>query len=240
MRPPITCLHGWGLNAAVWAAATEGLAVETPDLPGHGAANPACPVDFEALVAEVARPLPEGGMVVGWSFGGLVTLGLAAWHPHKVSRMALVATNPCFVQTPDWEAGVAPGSWAEFAARLGDDYESTLSRFLALQLGTRDLQALRTLKQALLARGRPTVPALERTLAMMCGTDARPWVSALSQPTLVVYGTHDRIVPPAAGAWLAGHLPGATPCVFAGAGHVPFLSDPARFRSLLADFMGRS
>lgn len=236
---PITLLHGWGLNAAVWTGVVEGLSsqVRAPDLPGHGAAVAACPLDFEALVAEVAAPLPDGGIVVGWSFGGLLTLGIAAWHPQKISRMALISTNPCFVQAPGWQAGVSAESWTGFAERLAADYEHSLSRFLALQVGAGDRQALRALKQALVARGRPQISALERTLAMMCGTDARCWVPGLSQPTLVVYGTHDRVVPPAAGAWLASHLPCATSSVLVGAGHVPFLSDPVRFRALLEAFV---
>ena len=55
-------------------------------------------------------------------------------------------------------------------------------------------------------------------------------------PTLIVWGTHDRIIP----AWHATAaqqaIPGSQVELFEGAGHFPHLDEPDRFAALLAEF----
>ena len=59
-------------------------------------------------------------------------------------------------------------------------------------------------------------------------------------PTLVVWGTHDRIIP----AWHAtsAHqaIPGSQVELFDGAGHFPHLDQPDRFAALLTEFTRRT
>jgi pimeloyl-ACP methyl ester carboxylesterase len=56
-------------------------------------------------------------------------------------------------------------------------------------------------------------------------------------PTLIVWGTRDRVIP----AWhaTAAHLAiaGSRVELFEGAGHFPHLDDPARFAETLGDFI---
>ncbi|MHB1942934.1 MAG: pimeloyl-ACP methyl ester esterase BioH [Acidiferrobacteraceae bacterium] len=240
----VVCIHGWGLNAAIWSATSACLSrsheVYTPDLPGHGASDTDCPDRLEPLVRMLARDVPDGSVWIGWSFGGEIALATAMMFPHKVARLLLVSTTPRFMQGPDWPHGVAISQWSAFATELAADYDRTLGRFLALQCGGRELGAVRSLRKALLARGRPRTDSLTAALAVMADTDLRAGLEAVRVPALVVHGGRDRIVPVAAGRWLASHLPVAEAMLLPDAGHAPFLTEDAVFCTAAERFLSGS
>ncbi|MEA2297547.1 MAG: hypothetical protein QOF77_483 [Solirubrobacteraceae bacterium] len=62
--------------------------------PGLGAQAPDPDVrGFEDLVRRVAGALAPNGDLVAQSLGGIVAVGVAARHPHKVRRLVLAATS---------------------------------------------------------------------------------------------------------------------------------------------------
>jgi pimeloyl-ACP methyl ester carboxylesterase len=69
--------------------------------------------------------------------------------------------------------------------------------------------------------------------------DARPHAPRLTCPTLIVWGRHDRLLPP----WMGWHLheliPNSELVVWDDAGHCPMIEHPARFNDLVADFTRR-
>ncbi|MHB1951921.1 MAG: alpha/beta fold hydrolase, partial [Acidiferrobacteraceae bacterium] len=229
----VICIHGWGLNAAVWSGVSARLSgrhdIRAPDLPGHGANAERLPDRLASLVNWLAEDVPDGSAWLGWSFGGEIALAAATILPHKVGRLLLVSTTPRFVSGPDWPHGVGMGHWEAFAHDLTADYDRTLGRFLALQCGNRDLKAVRSLRQTLLNRGRPRPEALSTALALMADTDLRPQAGEIRARTLVVHGDRDRIIPVAAGRWLGSHLPNARLMVVPDAGHAPFITHEATF-----------
>jgi len=68
-------------------------------------------------------------------------------------------------------------------------------------------------------------------------TDLRGEMARIAQPALVVSGDRDTLAFPAAGRYLAAHLPSARFALIAGAAHVPFLSHPDAFARALDDFL---
>ena len=60
--------------------------------------------------------------------------------------------------------------------------------------------------------------------------DLRDALAAITVPSLVIAGEHDRITPVAAGRELASRLPSARFVEMPKAGHAPFLSHPERVR----------
>jgi alpha-beta hydrolase superfamily lysophospholipase len=56
-------------------------------------------------------------------------------------------------------------------------------------------------------------------------------------PTVLVWGDRDAVVPAAHGHRAHRAMPGSRLEIFAGAGHFPFHSDPARFVTLLEEFL---
>lgn len=240
----VVCIHGWGLNAAIWSELSARLSrrhkLHTPDLPGHGASTEDFPDRLEPLVHRLASDVPDGSAWIGWSFGGEIALAAAMMLPHKVERLLLISTTPRFINGTDWPHGVAIERWNGFASELVADYDRTLGRFLALQCGVGEFRAARSLRRTLLARGIPRAGALSAALAVMADTDLRARVKEVRMPALVVHGERDRIIPVAAGHWLASHLPDAQLMLLPDAGHAPFITQGMVFAAAAERFLDRS
>ncbi|MEO1767010.1 pimeloyl-ACP methyl ester esterase BioH [Thiobacter aerophilum] len=240
--PDLVLLHGWGLHGGVWQDLAEALAprfrLHVPDLPGHGASASITPYDLDALAAALAQVLPAGAHVCGWSLGGQVALRLAQHWPGHVARLTLIATTPCFRRRPDWPHGMDEASLAEFARNLEADYEGTLKRFLALtaRAGEGARGVIARLRASLFTRGRPVPEALRAGLAILREADMRGELAQVMQPALVIHGSHDNVTPPAAGRWLAQHLPDGRLLEVAGAAHAPFLSHRAQVAQAVEAF----
>jgi pimeloyl-ACP methyl ester carboxylesterase len=63
--------------------------------------------------------------------------------------------------------------------------------------------------------------------------DLRPLFPGLPTGAVVIQGQADRIVDPAQGEFLTGHLAGARLNLLPGAGHLPFLTQAAAFNGIL-------
>lgn len=242
MTEPVVFLHGWGLHGGIWSETAPLFAGLTPDLPGYGDVTMVSPYSAESLADALATTLPDGSNVCGWSLGGMVALALAARHPHKVSRLVLVATNPAFVSRSDWPHGLSPEALAEFARGLRQDYPATLLRFLSLQArgGEQARAVIERLRSSVMQRDGMPVAVNAATLAagleLLRTVDLRAVLPQLRCPTLVVHGAYDMLCPPDAGRWLAEHLPNARLAMHERASHAPFLSHPDWFAAELRTF----
>lgn len=238
-------LHGWALHGGVFAplagALAAGAAVTCPDLPGHGG-RPFAPAfrDLGELADAVERDLPARCTLLGWSLGGMVAACLAARGCTAIERLVLVDTTPRFVAGAGWPHGLPPVDVEAFAVALRQDYRRLVSRFLALQVrgDARQSDLLRQLRSEVFTRGEPDPDALAAGLDVLRRADLRQAVGGIAVPTLVVCGQNDRLTPPAAASWLAGHIPGASLESVAGAGHAPFLSRPAAVAAAIRRFLG--
>jgi pimeloyl-ACP methyl ester carboxylesterase len=101
--PPVVCLHGvtahgrqyMQLAEERWAAHFR---IVAPDLRGHGLSGWEPPFDFPTHVADLVDTIDALGLErpdwVGHSFGGRLILELAARHPERIRRAALL--DPAF------------------------------------------------------------------------------------------------------------------------------------------------
>lgn len=240
--PDLVLLHGWGMNSSVWSELTGTLAsrfrVHALDLPGQGGSDAGEPDTIEALADHVAREAPKRCGVCGWSLGGQVALSWARRAPLQVTRLALIATTPCFTQRSDWPHAVQAEVLNDFARALAHDCAAALRRFLVLQAqgDARSGRVARRLRQCLSEPCARNARALQRGLAILRDTDLRPQLHGIAQPALVVHGDRDALTPLAAGEHLSRALPNARLVVMRGAGHAPFASDPRTAGAQLADF----
>lgn len=96
--PPLLCLHGvtghGGRFRRLAEQHLERFRVAAVDLRGHGRSDWEPPWDFETHVEDILETLDRLGLgrvdVVGHSFGGRLALELAARHPDRVGRLALL------------------------------------------------------------------------------------------------------------------------------------------------------
>ncbi len=237
-------IHGWGMNRAVWQTILPALARQTTattiDLPGHGdAAMTSGATGAAAFLSPLREQLPADSRLLGWSLGGLLAMQLALAEPRRYSALILVASNPCFRTREHWPYGMTSTTLDDFSRRLQSDAGATIDAFLNLQfLGSKGgRQALRSLQQALRSRPAPDEIALQTGLDLLSETDLSEQLTRLDIPTLIIQGSHDRIVPPAAAEAMAARLPKARLEIIDGAGHAPFLSHPAPFTRAVLDFI---
>ena len=108
--PAILMLHGAGFDHSVWALQSRWFAhhdhaVLAPDLPGHGRSEGQPLTTIAALADWCAALITAAGFksarAVGHSMGALIALDLAARHPDKVTRLALIGIAANMTVGPD-------------------------------------------------------------------------------------------------------------------------------------------
>lgn len=207
--------------------------------------------------AELARELGiERLHVVGWSGGGPHALACAALLPGLVASAATLAgVAPWEAEGLDWLAGMAEENHAEFGAAL--EGEEALTRFLepfvsrlAAATGENVTEMLGGLitdvDRAALTGEFADFQAVSLREAVSSGiwgwhdddrAFTRSWGFALDEITVPVsiwQGRQDAMVPYAHGEWLAAHVPGARPKLFADEGHLSLVT---RFDEVVADLL---
>jgi pimeloyl-[acyl-carrier protein] methyl ester esterase len=245
----LVLLHGWGANLRVWDELTRVLArrfrVIAVDLPGHGRSSwdpqATTPAAQAWRVCETLAPLTTRYSLLGWSLGGQFALDLAAAMPGGIERLVLVATTPRFLAAPGWRHGLKAAVLDGLAARLGADPDRALEEFLQLQvLGERPRTAARVLGKlvaALAVHGTARPEALAYDLQRLRDGDLRAQLAAVRAPALVIAGGRDRITRAGAARALAAALPHGRCRTLAHAAHVPFLSHPQQFATLVGAFL---
>jgi len=92
-RPRVLALHGWGRSHRDFDGVLDGLDALAVDLPGFGASPPPPAAwgseEYAACVACVLDELESPAVVVGHSFGGGVSVHLAAASPGRVGALVL-------------------------------------------------------------------------------------------------------------------------------------------------------
>jgi pimeloyl-[acyl-carrier protein] methyl ester esterase len=228
--PDLVLLHGWGMHGGIWGGMCEVLAqkfrLHVVDLAGYGASAHREPYTLAGLAAGVVEVMPERAHVCGWSLGGQVAMRMALDFPERIDKLILLGTTPCFRQREDWPYGMDDATMEEFARSLEQDYAGTLKRFLSLQARSGDdaREVIAALRAKLFERGEPSLEALRGGLTILHDLDLRQQVGAIEQPTLILHGERDTLTPPAAGRWLAEHVPQAELVMVGGSAHAPFLS----------------
>jgi len=241
--PALVLIHGWGLNSAVWQQIvpklSEHFEVYCVDLPGFGHSCHITPSsDLQSWCDAVVASIEKPAIYVGWSLGGLVATQAALTHPEAVTQLITVASSPKFVQGKNW-TGIKPDVLALFQSQLKDNFETTLSRFLAIQAmgSTGAKQDIKALHQILKLRPLPQVSALKIGLELLERIDLRDQLEKINQPFLRVYGRLDSLVSHRVIKSVDQLAPQSQRFILAGASHAPFISHREEFVSLLLSFL---
>jgi pimeloyl-[acyl-carrier protein] methyl ester esterase len=236
----LVLLHGWGMHGGVWGPVKSLLAqhfrLHLVDMPGFGNSADAMssPYAMQHLVAQMMRNVPQKILLCGWSLGGQVALQWALQQPEQLERLILVSATPKFVNSADWDHGIRQQVFDRFADDIQSDYQPAITRFLTLQAqgGDDPRAAMRELKRHFFQRPAPSSSALAAGLALLQNNDMRDDIANIKMPALIMHGERDRVVPCAAGRWLAAQMHTALE-VQQKASHAPFLSHPEWFADTL-------
>ncbi len=204
-----------------------------PDLPGHGPAGAAGPIDRAACVAELAAGAPERFILCGYSLGGRLALQLALAHPERVARLVLVSTTAGIADPA--ERAARRGADAELAARIErEPLEEFVRRWREQPLFAAEPGPVRAAAAADQLRNRaPGLAAALRGLG--AGTMDPVWdrLGELRMPATVVVGARDAKYVELGRRLVAG-LPDADLEVVAGAGHGLLREAPTAVAAVLA------
>ncbi len=231
--------HGWGMRATAWHTLAHHLKdrciLRLPSLPGYDGTPAPAPYTAEAVVdamlAKQSRPIT----LCGWSLGAMLALLAAHRHPDKVQGLILFSATPSFVQRDNWKLGITPEMLAGFADAIHADAESALKRFIAL-FNHNDAQA-RNNNRELSELDLPPQTVLEGGLALLRDMDLRLMAPQIRQPTLLVHGERDPLMPLSAAKWLAAAMPSARLETCPRAAHAPFISEPLHCANLIMKWL---
>ncbi|MFP3868176.1 MAG: alpha/beta fold hydrolase [Desulfobacteraceae bacterium] len=250
--PHLLLLHGLGASVFSWRHNLDTLAryfrVTALDLKGCGAAPAAMADEFnlEALVQDVLDFMEameiKRAALAGNSLGGSVALLLAQRRPEQFSALILLApaviTNrlpwiiyPLKVPIIGCLAALLMGPWiVPLALRLA--YHD--HRLITPEVIAGYAQPLRSPKKRLILR------ALCRGLHPWSPARVMALLASVRQPTAIIWGEQDRILPPEQADWLLEHLPQAELYLLPGVGHAPQEEEPNRVNKIIIDFLHQS
>jgi poly(3-hydroxyalkanoate) depolymerase len=193
--PPLIAFNGLGAALEMLgplACALEGVEVVLFDVPGMGASPlPRHPYGFAALARLADALLDELGYrgpvdALGVSWGGALAQQFARSCPERCRRLILAATCA--------GAMMLPASWTALAQLAvppdrvhGDTRTGACGELLEVAMPD-------------------PIGYLYQQLAM-CGWTSLRWLALLRQPTLVLAGTHDRLIHPLNARLLASLIP---------------------------------
>jgi pimeloyl-ACP methyl ester carboxylesterase len=245
---PLVLLHGIGSAARAFddqlAGLSDRLRVIAWDAPGYGGSTclaPASPraSDYAAALAAMLDALGIPAChLVGHSLGTLIAASFAADHPQRILSLTLASVAAGQARLPAAEREKA------LAQRLGDVVELGPRR-MAEQRGPRLLAPGAT--PAMLRRVVETMAAVRpdgfsQAARMLASGDIKADIARLPAdiPVQFLYGDADVITPPARNLEVAALRPTAPVHVVKDAGHAVYLEQPARFNSIVFDFVTRS
>jgi poly(3-hydroxyalkanoate) depolymerase len=211
-RPPLLLFSGIGANwqlAKPFLHALDNTAAIIFDVPGIGGSPlPRIPYRPSTLARLAARLVTQLGHrqvdVVGVSWGGGVAQQFAHQHGDTCRKLVLAATSPGAIMVPGKPSVV----WKLATPRRYVDrkYMHTTAPEIYGGAFRNDPELISTHEQAML--GATNLGYLYQLLAMT-GWTSLPWLWSLRQPTLVLMGRDDPLVPPINGRILARLIPDA-------------------------------
>jgi pimeloyl-ACP methyl ester carboxylesterase len=236
---PILLLHGTSASLHTWDGWADELArnrrVIRVDLPGFGLTgpDPASRYEIEAYVRFVILLMDERQLqrvvLAGNSLGGHIAWKTARDHPERVSRLILVDAAGYAFEPESIPIGFRLARNPLFAPLLTrilprGTVEASLRDVYGDPARVDDALVDRYFELTLRAGNRLAVA--ERFRQMKSG-EHEDQVGDVRQPTLVLWGAKDRLIPVKFGERFARELPDARLVVFDGLGHVPHEEAPA-------------
>ena len=254
--PALLFIHGLTGSQRNWAHLINALnhdhRVLAPDLFGHGAsAKVMGDYSLGAHAATLRDLLDLLGInrvtLVGHGFGGGVAMQFCYLFPERVERLVLVSSGglgrdlspllrAATLFGAGWVLPLITSSWVRgrvvAAGRI-----LTRTGWRASPEVTEGWRGFTSLadaetRRAFLATTRGVIDPGGQTVT---AHDHLPMTIEI--PTLVVWGTRDRMIPALHATTAHEAIAGSRVVLFEGAGHFPHLDEPERFAEVLRDFM---
>ena len=242
--PPLLLINGIGANLELFDPFIEALdnvgdqkiGTIRFDVPGIGGSPlPRYPLRFKDLARLISEMLDVLGHqevdVLGISWGGALAQQFAHQYPSRCRRLILVSTSSGGISVPG-KPGVL-GKMISPRRYLDPSYMAAIAPLLYGDAFQQNPDLAHTYAQLIKA---PHGRGYLMQLLAGVGWTSIPWLHRLRQPTLILAGKGDVIVPPINARTLARLIPHATLHIFNG-GHLFALTEKEQMASLVHAFL---
>jgi len=219
--PPLILIHGFMVGADIWyphtfpalAAHRHVIALDLPGFGKSGKLDDYSPGSYARFIYDMLDALGYDRVdLLGHSMGGQIAIAAAASRPELVRRLVLVAS-----------AGLPTTGSAFFTPLTA-----------AVDRGAYHFRLYPTFVR-LASKARAVVPCWE----MLRDDSVYGMLSDLTMPTLIIWGSRDRVAPLEHATILARTIPQARLYIMRGSGHVPFYQKHTQFEKLVLDFLSK-
>lgn len=241
-QPPLLMIMGLGGHVAMWEPLRRelhrfGVTTIAFDLPGMGDSTSYCLPRRARGVARTVEELLatldiEQVDVIGVSLGGGLAQQLARQAPHLVRRLVLAGTSTGSISVPP-----RPRALRVLASPRRYYDRSFYRRVAQSTFGGRAGETVQHPDMQLRFRRPPSLVGYVHQLYATAGWTSLPWLHTLRQPTLVLTGDDDPVIPVTNGRILARLIPDSRLVVLPGAGHLFVGEEAATVAPLIAEFL---
>ena len=187
----------------------------------------------EEIASALLPLLPPKFALAGLSMGGIVAMELLRRAPERITRIALMDTNP-LAETPQTAAAYEPMIIGARAGRL-DEVMRGFMRPDFLAPGPGRIAVLNKVFEMAQDLG-PEI-MVRQVRALQRRRDQQPTLRRCKVPALVMCGAHDTLTPLKRHAFMAELIPYARLEVIEDAGHLPTLEAPKAVTAVLRAWM---
>jgi pimeloyl-ACP methyl ester carboxylesterase len=256
--PDVLLIHGLGGAKSSFfdtaAALSPFYRVHALDLPGFGSSSKPVAASYSAryFAQTVGEVMDALGIcrahLAGNSMGGRVAIELGLRHPERVTSIVALCPAVAFVKRTYHplvrlmrpELGLLPHRFTR--KQVEQHLWSLFADRDAIDPSMADVVVDEFQRIYASAGGRIAFLASARNIYLDAPYGPNGFygrLSTLEAPALFVWGSHDKIIPPAFGRHVARWLPSAEQIVLDGCGHVPQVERATQTSGLLKRFFGR-
>jgi poly(3-hydroxyalkanoate) depolymerase len=237
-RIPLLLLNGIGAGFEMLLPFVDALPATRIimfDAPGAGKSSaPTLPWRMRNYAKVCERVLDELGVpsanVMGVSWGGALAQQFARQYPQRCARLILAATSPGNIMIP----GRLPVLW-----RMSNPRRYYDKNYMKRIAGTIYGGKLRTNRLSAGAIAELTTPPSKRgyyyQMMAIFGWTSLPWLRRLKQPTIVMHGNDDPIIPTVNARLMTSLIPGAK-LMIVDCGHLFMLTRARRVAAVVKRF----
>ena len=242
--PPAVFINGLTMTLAGWAYQigpfSERYKMLRYDCRGQGGSDkPGEPysqeMHAEDLGALMSRLGIEKAHIIGLSNGGMIAQHFALSYPERTGALVLVDT--CSHVGKLLELTVQ--SWIRATEAGGNDlrYDVFLPQIFSESFIEKNEEQIRSMKEFSATINQPE--AVVNLAKASIRHDVRKQISKIKNPTLIVVGEEDILIPPGYSKILNDEIESSELVIIKDCGHVAPIEKPAEFNEIVLDFLAK-